>query len=236
MIRLAQSSEELISLYESGKSLKQIESLVGASCGTIRNRLVAVGVKLRSPGQTSKLRSAKLDRRCSVPNCERRHLAHGYCEMHYDRWKKFGSPAKTVRMHRRHGMKRNPLYTIWSKMLDRCRNYKNKDYASYGGRGITVCERWEDAAKFIEDMPQRPAGTTLDRIDNNGPYSPQNCKWSTPVEQVRNSRQTKLTQEKARKVRELCESCHLQAEIAEMFGVSQTTVSSILTGRTWREE
>jgi len=86
--------------------------------------------------------------------------------------------------------KRPPaLYHVWASMKDRCYNKNNKAYPDYGGRGITVCDRWRDSyATFASDMGDRPDGTSIDRIDNDGNYEPGNCKWSTRQEQQRNQR------------------------------------------------
>lgn len=86
------------------------------------------------------------------------------------------------------------VYRIWRNMLTRCTNPNGKDYASYGGRGITVCKRWESFENFLEDMGEPPSHLTLDRLDNNAGYSKENCAWRTPVDQARNRRNTiKLT-------------------------------------------
>lgn len=82
---------------------------------------------------------------------------------------------------------KTPTYRSWSSMLQRCRDKAAANYASYGGAGISVCERWADFSKFLMDMGERPAGTTLDRYPNGeGNYEPGNCRWATKLEQSLN--------------------------------------------------
>lgn len=76
----------------------------------------------------------------------------------------------------------------WEHMIDRCNNPKNDRYYDYGGRGIKVCKRWLKFQNFLADMGKRPTDTTLDRIDNNGNYCKENCRWATKEQQYSNMR------------------------------------------------
>jgi hypothetical protein len=93
-------------------------------------------------------------------------------------------------MGRTHGMHGSPTYEAWKAMLQRCRNPNYHHWRDYGGRGITVCERWLTFANFLADMGKRPEGRSLGRIDNNKGYSPNNCRWETREQQMNNTRKT----------------------------------------------
>jgi hypothetical protein len=87
-----------------------------------------------------------------------------------------------------HGLSKTKEFKIWLAMKDRCFREKNPRYKSYGGRGITVCERWLKFENFIKDMGSKPKNKSLDRKNNNGNYEPSNCRWATSKQQANNRR------------------------------------------------
>lgn len=114
------------------------------------------------------------------------------------------------------------VYQRWAQMVSRCTNAKDRSYHRYGGRGITVCDRWlSDFSAFLADVGEPPAGTSLDRIDNNGNYEPGNVRWATRIEQNNNtSRNRVLEYDGQRKT---------ASEWARHFGLSQRLVMSRLS-------
>jgi hypothetical protein len=128
--------------------------------------------------------------------------------------------ATVMRLRIKHGHhvnhKPSPTYASWHGMLQRCLNPNNKRYYDYGGRGITVCERWRDFQPFLADMGERPTGSTLDRIDNNRGYEPGNCRWATRREQYFNRRHHRMVETPRGKM--------TVTEAAERFGVKRQTL------------
>jgi hypothetical protein len=100
--------------------------------------------------------------------------------------------AERNRLRATHGLSGSTTRKSWEAMIRRCANTLDKDYPRYGGRGIQVCERWQDFHNFVADMGIKPAGTSLDRIDVNGNYEPSNCRWETAKGQANNRRSNVL--------------------------------------------
>lgn len=111
----------------------------------------------------------------------------------------------------------SPTYHSWAGMIARCTNSAHRSYSHYGGNGIVVCERWYKFANFLADMGEKPKGHSLDRVDYNGNYEPDNCRWATVKEQARNKRTNRLIT--------LNGITRTMGEWVEILGVPQSTIS-----------
>jgi hypothetical protein len=120
------------------------------------------------------------------------------------------------RSRTRHGDTDTPTWRSWSSMMDRCYLETHKSFKDYGGRGISVCERWHAYENFRADMGERPESTTLGRINNDGGYWPENCEWQSITEQSRNRRSTRLI--------EFCGEKLCLVEWAERVGLTADTL------------
>ena len=122
---------------------------------------------------------------------------------------------------------KRPEYYIYTTLKQRCYNPRHEHYDRYGGRGIAVCERWRESfADFLTDMGERPSPHhTIERINNDGPYSPDNCRWATKKEQARNRTSNWLIE---------CEgTTRSLAEWSEISGVPRTTITSRIKRSGW---
>ena len=149
-------------------------------------------------------------------------------------------------MYVKHGMTGTIILDTWRSMLRRCEDIKGKKYKYYGGRGIKVCERWHDFENFYEDMGDKPKGLTLERINTNGNYEPENCKWATWKEQ-QNNRRPRIkgyTMHRAPGYNGLKNRWFYghgpngemiiegnQTHVAKVFGLLQQSISSCLNGK-----
>ena len=125
----------------------------------------------------------------------------------------------------KHGKSYTRTYMIWAGMLDRCNNPNKDNFNKYGGRGIKVCERWHKFKNFYEDMKDAPFEMTLDRIDNDGNYCRENCRWATRKEQSRNRKNNILI--------EFNDKIKCISEWAEEIGISKSVLYSRLGKLGW---
>lgn len=127
-----------------------------------------------------------------------------------------------------HGMRQIREYRVWQAMRERCENSNNKSYDRYGGRGISVCDRWQKFENFISDMGLSPTPKhQIDRIDNSAGYYPENCRWVTIIENARNKRSNVLLTWEGRT---MC-----RAEWAEELGICPRLVQSRVAQQGWSE-
>jgi hypothetical protein len=120
-----------------------------------------------------------------------------------------------------HGMSKTPIYAVWCAIKRRCNLKTSEDYPLYGGRGITVCERWAKFENFLADMGARPTSKhTIDRIDSDGDYCPENCRWVTQKQQQNNRRNNRLFSH-------LGETKNIQ-QWSDTLGIPQTTMHRYL--------
>jgi hypothetical protein len=113
--------------------------------------------------------------------------------------------------------------TSWKGMIQRCTNERHPNFARYGGRGITVADRWRSFDAFLDDMGEAPVGATLDRIDNDRGYEPGNCQWATRMEQAKNRGVSRLVMWEGERIP--------LAELERRTGVNRTTLRDRIFGK-----
>ena len=135
---------------------------------------------------------------------------------------------KTVARNVVHGMSKTPEYQAWLMTRQRCENPNQKDFKHYGGRGIYMCERWKVFENFLEDMGRRPKGLTLERLDNDGPYTPGNCVWASRKAQASNTRRNRVVVRGG--------DAKTLSQWAEDLGMPRRTVNARVTKLGYSEE
>ena len=189
---------------------------------------------------------------CSIDSCDDPILARGWCRKHYLRWykhddvnHKFSRKENSKKGQESHlfihGFHNHPSYSSWWHMIDRCMNLLSKNYKNWGGRGITVCERWKDINNFISDMGEKPFGFSIERIDVNGNYTPENCIWIENKLQSRNRRCLVLNKQDADNIRSECRrrttsgysSGLTREQLAKKYKCSIATIKKVLDGGYW---
>lgn len=137
---------------------------------------------------------------------------------------------------RTHGLRRHTLYSTWAKMKERCTNPNSSRYKTYGARGISVCHEWNDFQAFFDWSVSNgwSDGLEIDRIDVNGNYCPENCRFVTTRENIQNRTVSKLDPEKVRAILRLASEGRATSKIANDFGVSRSMIHRVLTGSAWQ--
>jgi len=175
------------------------------------------------------------NKKCEVEGCDLPVYGRQiYCHKHYQRVKKHNDPNwKEESMH---GLSKAPEYAVWEHMKERCYRKTNTAYKNYGGRGISVCDRWRNSfLAFYEDMGDRPSSKhQLDRIDNNGNYEPDNCRWVTVEKNARNKRNNVLTEDKVRQIRKKYANGISGYKLSKQYKCSYTNIKDVLNNKIWR--
>ena len=172
---------------------------------------------------------------CNVENCNNEQKIRGYCTYHYKKFHKEGA-LEIIQPHETHGMHGTPEYRSWNQMIQRCYNEKSFGYHRYGGRGITVWNRWlYSFSAFYEDMGKKPfVGAEIDRIDNDGNYEPNNCRWLSHKDNTRNSTLTPFTEEIVEDIRQTYKNGLMtQRQIAKKYNVCRNSINRIINYKRW---
>lgn len=169
-----------------------------------------------------------MEKECFIDGCHNKATCKGLCTMHYTRIRRHGNADIKLRDYHHRDETEKKLAKTYSAMKERCYNKKHPKYCDYGGRGITVCQRWlgsDGLHNFAIDMGDKPDYSktkngrpfySLDRIDVDGPYSPENCRWATDFEQKNNKRNNVLVSRG--------DEIHTISEWSRITGIHESTI------------
>ena len=145
--------------------------------------------------------------------------------------------AKRIILGTTHNGSKDKLYRVWNSMRDRCYRITDPSYKRYGGRGIRVSEKWKISFSDFRDWATGNGyeeGLTIDRINNDGNYEAENCRWISKVEQSRNRSDNKLTHRSVGFIKRYLRDTNMtHSDIGRLFGVARVTISGIASGRAW---
>ena len=175
----------------------------------------------------------KREAECKISGCHVPVHARNLCNKHYLRSR--GNGDFIPRPFENHGLVNTPEYMTWKGMKYRCNYSNDSHFHIYGGRGVKVCDRWENSfLSFLEDMERKPTPRhQIDRIDNDGNYTPDNCRWVTNQENKQNNSQTKLCPDVIIEIRNQYGNIPVK-ELVKNYGVSRQNIWAIVTKRCWK--
>jgi len=204
-----------------------------------RNAKAHIGI---NPGELKMKMVRKSDRKDKTGRSAFSFFCCEFCDSEVEKRTQNGIRAKScgcIQYRRIHNGCHTSIYKVWENMKTRCFNKNIPNFKYHGGRGISVCKEWLDFVPFKTwaNKSGYKKGLTIDRINNDGNYSPDNCRFITHTENMRNRRNTKLSWEKVLIIRSLHASKHATiSEIANVYMVSRQLIQAVIKNKIWRIE